>query len=124
NFDVANNGIISTGFDWFKIGLHRDFTKKLKAFAQYTYFRANNKSMLAHGSNALTMGLANLDVDDVKDFGVGIRYQYTPAIAFQLQYDLRDFGQGIHVKESSERLTDIGMFGKDHVFRFRTELSF
>ncbi|MDO4218698.1 MAG: hypothetical protein Q4C78_01765, partial [Synergistaceae bacterium] len=123
NFDVANNGIISTGFDWFKVAIHRDFTKKLKAFAQYTYFRANNNSMLAKGSSALTMGLGNLEVDDVKDLGVGIRYQYTPAIAFQLQYDMRDFGQGIHVKGYSKS-TDIGMFGKDHVFRFRTELSF
>ena len=67
----GEDGFASSDYNFFKVAIHRDFTKKLRAYAMYEEFR--NKG--------------NEDISDTQNFGVGIRYQYTPAIAFQLQYD-------------------------------------
>ena len=91
-------GFAWSDYNFFKVGIHRDFTKKLRAYLMYEEFR--NK-----GSQ---------DISDTQNFGVGIRYQYTPAIAFQLQYDWRDYGDG----------GDNSLTGREDLFRFRTILSF
>ncbi|NLD05795.1 MAG: S-layer homology domain-containing protein, partial [Synergistaceae bacterium] len=54
-------------------------------------------------------------LDDSKSYAAAITYQYTPAIAFRLIYDLVDYGSGN---------TGTANNGKDHVVQFRTTLSF
>ncbi|MCQ4763310.1 S-layer homology domain-containing protein [Cloacibacillus evryensis] len=52
-------------------------------------------------------------LDDTKDWTIGVRYQYTPAIQFKLEYDSVDYG------------TAYGLdMGKDNIFRFRTTVNF
>ncbi|WP_302794936.1 S-layer homology domain-containing protein [Cloacibacillus evryensis] len=51
--------------------------------------------------------------DDTKNWTVGVRYQYTPAIQFKLEYDSVDYGT-IHAID----------MGKDNIFRFRTTVNF
>lgn len=53
-------------------------------------------------------------LDDTKNWGVAVKYQYTPAIAFRLLYDNIDFGDN-NVSGNS---------GTDHVVQFRTTVSF
>ncbi|MCD8162733.1 MAG: S-layer homology domain-containing protein [Synergistaceae bacterium] len=55
-------------------------------------------------------------LDDAKGYGVGVTYQYTPAVAFRLAYDCVDYGDG-HVEGGFKE-------GKDHVFQFRTAINF
>ena len=51
-------------------------------------------------------------VDDTENWTFGVRYQYTPAIQFKLEYDMIDYGdQGMRT-------------GDDNVFRFRTTVNF
>ncbi len=60
---------------------------------------------------------ADLDaagVDDTKAWTVGVAYQYTPAINFQLAYDNIDYGSG----------NKDGLNGKENLVRFRTYVSF
>ena len=52
--------------------------------------------------------------DDAKGYGIGVTYQYTPAIAFRLAYDHLDYGEG-----SGQTYN-----GDDHVFQFRTAINF
>ena len=53
-------------------------------------------------------------LDDAKGYGIGVTYQYTPAIAFRLAYDHLDYGDN-----------PAGSFsGDDHVFQFRTAINF
>jgi len=47
-------------------------------------------------------------VDDAENYTVGVTYQYTPAVAFQLVYDNIDFGGG----------------ADDNLIKFRTSVSF
>lgn len=53
-------------------------------------------------------------VDDADEWGVGVKLQYSPAIAFELAYDKVDHGQGV--------LNMIN--GKEDVIRFRTNVNF
>ena len=53
-------------------------------------------------------------VDDATEWGLGLGYQYSPAIYFELGYDQVDHGTGIN------NLID----GKESVVRFRTNVSF
>ncbi len=99
NYMIAGFPIAFTDYQFFKVGIHRDFTKKLKGYAMYEVF--DNRSDV-------------IKVDKTQDFAIGFRYQYTPAVAFQLQYDWRDYGQG-----DNNQYT-----GKEDLFRFRTILSF
>ena len=93
------DGMFGTDLQFIKIGIHRNFTKKLEAYAAYIGF--DNRA-------------DDFQIDRTLDFSIGFKYQYTPAIGFQLQYDWRDYGQGVHnVLE-----------GKEDIFRFRTILSF
>ena len=51
-------------------------------------------------------------LDDTENWTFGVRYQYTPAIQFKLEYDMIDYGNG-------------GTYtGDDNVFRFRTTVNF
>lgn len=54
-------------------------------------------------------------LDDAKNWTVGVTYQYTPAVAFQLVYDNIDFGDNNPVGFTS---------GDDHLIKFRTSVSF
>ena len=54
-------------------------------------------------------------LDDAKGYGVGVTYQYTPAMAFRLAYDNVDYGDN-----NGRR----AMNGKDHVVQFRTTVNF
>lgn len=53
-------------------------------------------------------------LDDAKGYGIGITYQYTPAIAFRLAYDEVDYGDN-----NAQGFND-----KDHVIQFRTAINF
>ena len=52
-------------------------------------------------------------VDDTENWTVGVRYQYTPAIQFKLEYDMIDYGTGAQTYQ-----------GDDNVIRFRTTVNF
>ena len=51
-------------------------------------------------------------VDDTENWTFGVRYQYTPAIQFKLEYDMIDYG------DAGTRT------GDDNVLRFRTTVNF
>jgi len=53
-------------------------------------------------------------VDDADEWGLGVGYQYTPAISFELAYDQVDFGNGVLNTTN----------GTESVIRFRTHVSF
>ncbi|MDO4218989.1 MAG: S-layer homology domain-containing protein [Synergistaceae bacterium] len=113
NFADLGSGMTGCGFDWYKFAIHRNFTAKLRAFISYTYFKSKGSSLLDATYST---------VDDVWDFGVGLHYQYSPAVAFQAQYNRRNFGKGLSsygVAANAESAT-----GTDDVFRFRTILTF
>ena len=55
-------------------------------------------------------------VDDTKNWTVGVRYQYTPAIQFKLEYDSVDYG------DNNGGYGDYD--GKNNIFRFRTTVNF
>ena len=57
------------------------------------------------------------NLDDATEWGLGIGYQYTPAIYFELAYDQVDHGDTYMMNLG-------GAQGKDHVLRFRTNVSF
>lgn len=58
--------------------------------------------------------------DDAENFTIGVTYQYTPAIAFQVVYDYLDFGYGTGDPLVSHNYR----FGTDHVLKFRTCVCF
>ncbi|MEG1912926.1 MAG: S-layer homology domain-containing protein [Cloacibacillus sp.] len=67
---------------------------------------------------------ANVDyatdhLDNATEWGVGVNYQYTPAIQFQLAYDQVDHGDGATYAGVVDNNS-----GKDHVVRFRTTVNF
>ena len=66
---------------------------------------------------------ANVDydtewLDDATEWGLGIGYQYTPALYFELAYDQVDHGDNALLGGTTAAQ------GKDHVIRFRTSVSF
>ena len=69
-------------------------------------------------SSYLRYGHADFDTDNIDDsdnYGIGVTYQYTPAIAFRLAYDYVDYGDN----------NPNGFYsGEDHVFQFRTVVNF
>ena len=67
---------------------------------------------------------ANVDydtagLDDATEWGLGVGYQYTPAIYFELAYDQVDHGDNGYTGYNNDLAR-----GKDHVVRFRTNVSF
>ena len=54
-------------------------------------------------------------LDDAKNYTIGVNYQYTPAIAFQLTYDHIDYGD----TNPADYLN-----GDNHVVKFRTTVNF
>ena len=102
--DSANAASISQNMPW------NDGTSKL--FFIYADQKWNDK-----WSSYLRYQQADFDsegYDDAKGYGVGVTYQYTPAVAFRLAYDQVDYGEGIAQDYN----------GKDHVFQFRTAINF
>lgn len=57
-------------------------------------------------------------LDDAKSYGVGVGYQYTPAIYFELAYDLVDHGSN-NMTMHPDAVND-----KESVIRFKTSVSF
>ncbi|WP_455599644.1 porin [Cloacibacillus sp.] len=54
-------------------------------------------------------------LDDAKNYTIGVNYQYTPAVAFQLTYDHIDYGDN----------NPEGFYSDDnHVVKFRTTVNF
>ena len=54
-------------------------------------------------------------LDDAKNYTIGVNYQYTPAVAFQLTYDNIDYGDN----------NPVGFYsGDNHVVKFRTTVNF
>ena len=64
-----------------------------------------------------TVDYDTVNLDDATEWGVGIGYQYTPAIYFELAYDQVDHGDSITGNQGGE-------VGKDHVVRFSTSVNF
>lgn len=58
------------------------------------------------------------ELDDASGYGVGVIYQYTPAVAFRLVYDKVDYGDDNTFNPLKNRN------GSDHVVQFRTTVSF
>lgn len=58
--------------------------------------------------------------DDAENFTLGVTYQYTPALAFQLVYDYIDYGDGVSDPLSTRSYRS----GSDHVLKFRTSVNF
>ncbi len=54
--------------------------------------------------------------DDAKNWTFGVKYQYTPAISFELAYDDVDWGNSTDGAST--------MFNDDHLIRFRTHVKF
>ena len=57
-------------------------------------------------------------LDDAQNWGIGVTYQYTPAIAFSLTYDEVDYG------DDNTNFNSSAYEDKDHVVRFRTSIKF
>ena len=55
------------------------------------------------------------DLDDATNWGIGVTYQYTPAIAFRLAFDQVDYGDN---NPSGAK------YDTDNVFQFRTTVNF
>ena len=104
--DAANAASISQNMPW------NNNTSKL--FFVYAAQKWNDK-----WSSYLRYQQADFDtagLDDAKGYGVGVTYQYTPAMAFRLAYDNVDYG---------DNNTGAGVLnGKDHVIQFRTTVNF
>ena len=67
---------------------------------------------------------ANVDydtdnLDNATEWGLGVGYQYTPALYFELAYDQVDHGDNNWLSANE----DVAR-GKDHVVRFRTTVNF
>ena len=57
--------------------------------------------------------LGTTGIDDADSYGIAVKYQYTPAIAFRLLYDYVDHGEGTQTYN-----------GDEHVIQFRTTINF
>jgi len=80
------------------------------------WFVVANQQWNDKWSSFLRYAHADLDtdnVDDATEWGLGVQYQYTPAMSFRLAYDQVDYGDG------AQKYTD-----KDHVLQFRTVVNF
>ena len=85
--------------------------------SKYWFVKASQKWTNKWGS-FLRYTHADFDttgVDNATEWGVGVTYQYTPAIGFTLLYDKIDYGDGGGA---------FGMVGTDNVILFRTQVKF
>lgn len=82
---------------WIFVQATQEWTEKWSTFLRYA-----------------TVDYDTAGIADADEWGVGVGYQYTPAIYFELMYDQVDFGEGTFNTYSD----------KDHVFRFKTSISF
>ena len=101
--DLAQGGTIAANMPW-----NDNTTSMFFIYAEQSW---NDK-----WSSYLRYQHADFDTDNIDDadgYGIGVTYQYTPAIAFRLAYDYVDYG-------------DYGpeYTGDDHVFQFRTAINF
>ncbi len=108
NFGV-NSGTAATIMENFDAA---DPNGTTKVFFIYASQKWNDK-----WSSYLRYQQADFDtngLDDAKGYGIGVTYQYTPAIAFRLAYDAVDYGSNNYT----------GINDKDHVLQFRTAINF
>lgn len=68
----------------------------------------------------------NFDADKVKNWTLGVQYQYTPAVAFQLAYDNVDYGnmKSLVWTNNNSELFSGNADETDHIVRFRTTVNF
>ena len=115
-FSTSIQASISDNFEYAR-ALNFDGTSKyFFAFAEQKW---NEK-----WSSYLRFACVDFDTDDLDDatnWGIGVTYQYTPAIAFSLCYDEVDYGDGY---TGSDSAGDGAYSDKDHVVRFRTIIKF
>lgn len=101
--DAGRNATVAANMPW-----NDESTTMMFAYAEQKW---NDK-----WSSYLRWQHADFDtqgIDDADGYGVGVTYQYTPAIAFRLAYDYVDYGS------HGPRYT-----GDDHVIQFRTAINF
>ena len=102
--DLAQGGTIAANMPW-----NDNTTSMFFVYAEQSW---NDK-----WSSYLRYQHADFDTDNIDDadgYGIGVTYQYTPAIAFRLAYDYVDYGDNTG-----------GLYtGDDHVFQFRTAINF
>jgi len=102
NLSRANKDNGTTKFLFVNAG--QKWNDKWNSFIRYTNMKAD------------TVGL-----DDATEWGVGIGYQYSPAIYFELAYAQVDHGTNTFVPSVA---TEPGIDGTESVVRFRTNVSF
>ena len=101
--DLAQGGTVAANMPW-----NDQTTSMFFVYAEQSW---NDK-----WSSYLRYQHADFDTDNIDDadgYGIGVTYQYTPAIAFRLAYDYVDYG------DQGPEYT-----GDDHVFQFRTAINF
>ncbi|WP_455598459.1 S-layer homology domain-containing protein [Cloacibacillus sp.] len=82
---------------WWFVKAYQNWDKKWSSFIRFTNVDFNTNWL-----------------DNATEWGVGVAYQYTPAIRFELVYDNIDHGDN----------TGSAAWGKESVVRFRTDVNF
>jgi hypothetical protein len=124
-YSQQDNDFLGALNDRYSLGDNADFAGRNIAVAdpagrtKWWFVKAAQK-WNAKWSSFIRYAHADFDtagLDDATEWGVGIGYQYTPAIYFELAYDQVDHGDSEWGNLGGER-------GKDHVVRFRTNVNF
>ncbi|MDO5563405.1 MAG: S-layer homology domain-containing protein [Synergistaceae bacterium] len=90
--------------------------------AKFWYVRADQKWNKKWSSfiNYTQADWDRANLDDAKEWGLGVKYQYTPAVAFTLGYDTIDYGGDVAAKTGGNGAHQ----GKDNVIYFNTTVKF
>ncbi|WP_346690439.1 S-layer homology domain-containing protein [uncultured Cloacibacillus sp.] len=110
NLGVDTGEVASIMNNWGEAGFDYDGTSKL--FFIYAEQKWSEKWSSYLRYQQVDYDSANLD--DAQGYGIGVTYQYTPAIAFRLAYDLVDYGNATGQKYQDE----------ESVIQFRTVINF
>ena len=114
SYGLAGSAFASIGDNIY----YSDHEKTSKVFFAQAKQKWNDKwsTFLRYGQ----WGYDTAWLDSAKEWGLGIGYQYTPAIYFELAYDQVDYGNGDRFKG----MADAPFYGKDQMVRFRTNVNF
>ena len=99
NFKYADND--NTSKLWFVLA-NQKWTDKWSSYLRYAHVDYDTDNL-----------------DNANEYGVGVQYQYTPAIAFRLAYDYVDYGDGYMTAGANNSKND-----NDSVIQFRTTVTF
>ena len=102
------------------VGYNIDYMSDYSGTSKWWFVRADQQW---NDKWSTFVRFANVDfdsanIDDATEWGVGIGYQYTPAINFELSYDWIDHGDG------NTRVNSEAVDGDESVIRFRTTVNF